>query len=231
MPASPATLNANQMSFPNGTAVPNLDAHREDGNWPISDTGQMITAPGWHFDKPVRGMWTVTLTKKVPAALVCVLFAQARAAQDGSAFPALERRATGHPDAYLFVWNESPYLMFSHLGTYAWTLNSTVGVTAQLYNTKQNAGLARGARCEEERRARALWASPTCADPCRLLRPPSCSPPRSTCTCQMAPRPRWTCAMTAATLTRWHTTECEWSVVVGRFFSNTRQLRGVVCAA
>lgn len=102
-----------------------------NGAFPVSDTGQTVAAPGWRFEKPARGYWTATLSKK-----------------DGSAFLDSEIAAptAGHPDAYLFLWNESPEQVFSHMGTYSWTINSTVGVTAHLINKPANRKLQRGER-------------------------------------------------------------------------------------
>jgi hypothetical protein len=54
----------------------------------------------------------------------------------------------GHPDAYLFLWNDSKERLFSHFGTYSWTQQSTVGMTAHLYDSSiaGNTNLARGQR-------------------------------------------------------------------------------------
>lgn len=79
----------------------------------------MVKAIGWRFEKPARGYWSVTLTKK-----------------DRTAFGANDvvTGNVGHPDAYLFLWNDSPERLFSYFGTYLWTTNSTVGVAAHLYD-------------------------------------------------------------------------------------------------
>jgi hypothetical protein len=106
------------------------DDKREDGNWPISDdTGEFVIAPGWRFEKPVRGWWTAVLTTKKN----------------------LSRRVlragpppTGRPDAYLLLWNDSPERLFSHLGTYWWNTGKTVGVTSNLFLQQEGVVLAKG---------------------------------------------------------------------------------------
>lgn len=115
--------------YPNGTAVGDLAPYKQNGQWPVSSTGQMVTAPGWRFVNPPRGMWTAVLTRT-----------------DRLPFARVAAPGAGHPDAYLFLFNDSPHRLFSHFGTYAWTQQSVVGVAAQLYDATANPTLVRGQR-------------------------------------------------------------------------------------
>ena len=89
---------------PDGTRVSNaaMDAHREDGEWPIGSTGQMVSAPSWRFSKPIRGFWRAIVTRKDKTPLRTSTVAA----------------PVGHPDAYMLLWNDSDEKIFAHLGTY-----------------------------------------------------------------------------------------------------------------
>ena len=117
-----------QLFQPDGTELKDLDNYREDGEWPISSTGEVVKAPGWRIPTPQRGMWKARIS-------------HAEAGRVLRAGPAPK----GHPDAYLFLWNDSTEKIFSHLGTYKWTKDQTVGITAQMFDASVGS-LTRGRR-------------------------------------------------------------------------------------
>ncbi len=119
-----------QLFRPDGKVVEGLDAHREDGKWPVGSSGQMVSAPGWRFEKPERGMWRAVVTQK----------------NKGSLLRATAAPPVGHPDAYLFLWNDSEERIFSHMGTYWWAAGQTVGVVANMFVQKSGEQLERGVR-------------------------------------------------------------------------------------